>query len=194
MSKSAKRKSTSSPKTPSKKQKSDINLDEDDTEISFVNLMNVILVKEQVRPACMFQDDIELYKNTLRLIKKDFPMLKISKYADDIIVSYNDYNKQKNINIGEILGYPPICVKDFGLGNDKYEYKIMIEIEDSIRSEVTDEFELFVFVCSRDLSNTKYVKDFVSNANKALDNPIYKKYFNIFNAVFKKVRIDIKEK
>ena len=84
-------------------------------------LLNVILVKEKVRPAMLIQpidynevnNNGEFTKFILNEIKIKFPQLKQSIFTIGIIISYIDYSMDLILNkekIGNILGYP--CFND----------------------------------------------------------------------------------
>lgn len=124
--------------------------------ITLDNLLNVILVNEDVRPACLIQPadnnertgDDPITKSILQGIKTEFPELLQSDNYDSyqgIIISKVDYNGKKDISLermGEILGYP--CYTDFNNMNpDDTSYSINIHVY--IKNE--QRIQLLVNIC-----------------------------------------------
>jgi hypothetical protein len=108
-------------------------------EIGLYNLINLILVKERVRPAFLLQPQDkgnENIREIINAIKDYFPELIHSKdYSiyQGIIISYEDFNgKEISLNeMGRILGYP--CHEDFEeidhINDDTYTAEIIINME-----------------------------------------------------------------
>jgi len=106
------------------------------SNISVENILSLILVKENIRPAFLFQSTFFSKNNSsvlseLNEIKKMFPEL---IYSDDYtnyqgtIISKKKYNGRSNITneeMGKILGYP--CYNDFNsLDKSKQYYTIEV--------------------------------------------------------------------
>jgi hypothetical protein len=108
-------------------------------EIGLYNLINLILVKERVRPAFLLQPQDkgnENIKEIIKSIKNYFPELIHSKnYSiyQGVIISYEDFNgKEISLNeMGRILGYP--CHEDYEeidhINDDTYTADIIVNME-----------------------------------------------------------------
>jgi hypothetical protein len=145
-------------------------------------LINIILVKEDVRPAMLIQPADykerdgkgEKTKSILDAIKKEFPELKQSEdyqRYQGIIISKIDYNGKNDIsleNMGEILGYP--CYKDF---NDIDSNEISYGITVFAYLNSGEKIEIFSNVC-KDESQIEVFQDFAVKAKTALDKEEYK--------------------
>jgi len=89
--------------------------------IGMENVLSLILVNENIRPAFLFQPRIKNNKETndtiIEKMKEEFPELHYSdKYQNyqGVIISKKNFNHGKNISneqMGKILGYP--CYKGF---------------------------------------------------------------------------------
>jgi hypothetical protein len=108
-------------------------------EIGLYNLLNLILVKERVRPAFLLQPQDkgnENIREIINVIKEYFPELIHSKdYSiyQGILISYEDLNgKEISLNeMGRILGYP--CYEDYEeidhINDDTYTAEIIVNME-----------------------------------------------------------------
>lgn len=108
-------------------------------EIGLYNLINLILVKERVRPAFLLQPQDkgnENIREIINAIKDYFPeLIHSNDYSiyQGIIISYEDFNgKEISLNeMGRILGYP--CHEDFEeidhINDDIYTAEIIINME-----------------------------------------------------------------
>jgi len=144
--------------------------------IGINNLLNVILVKEDVRPAMLLQPadykestgNDPKTKRVLDAIKSEFPELKQSEnyqIYQGIIISKNDYDDQKISleRMGEILGYE--CFRDFAdikKSDETYRITILAHLNNG------SEEELFTNVC-KNKSKENMFQDFAVKAKKAFD-------------------------
>ena len=108
-------------------------------EIGLYNLINLILVKERVRPAFLLQPQDKGNENIRKIInaiKDYFPeLIHSNDYSiyQGIIISYEDFNgKEISLNeMGRILGYP--CHEDYEeidhINDDTYTAEIIIKME-----------------------------------------------------------------
>jgi len=137
------------------------------------SLMNIILVSEKIRPACLLQyfDWNKYIKSLIKIVENNFPKLKVSEDYQEFqgfIISYNDYNKQIiDLNkMGKILGYP--CYGDFDPLNAKnritYNISIIVYLENGKKMDI------MVNICN---DKTK-INEFEILASKIL--PALKKY------------------
>jgi len=155
-------------------------------KIGITNLLNIILVKENVRPAMLIQPvNYNEYRGTdkkmtiiLNAIKLHFPELYQSEnytnYQGTIISKIN-FNGQhiSNERMGKILGYP--SYKDFqNMDKNKDNYTIIIEVfYKNINSSVEYSIEIFANYC-KDLSKLIKYKILSSRFEKILKNNKYK--------------------
>jgi len=108
-------------------------------KIGLYNLINLILVKERIRPAFLLQPQDKGNENIdeiINIIKFHFPeLIHSTDYSiyQGIIISYDDFNG-KTITLsdmGKILGYP--CYKDYEkidyMNDDTYTANIIINME-----------------------------------------------------------------
>jgi hypothetical protein len=145
-------------------------------------LINIILIKEDVRSAMLIQPVNynesngrgEKTKSILDAIKREFPELKQSEDYETyqgIIISKTDYNGKKDIsleNMGEILGYP--CYKDFnniGINDTSYEINIYAYLNTGKK------IEIFANIC-KDESQLEIFQKIALKAKEALDKEEYK--------------------
>ena len=108
-------------------------------EIGLYNLINLILVKERVRPAFLLQPQDKGNENIRQIINaiKDFfpELIHSNDYSiyQGTIISYEDFNgKEISLNeMGRILGYP--CHEDYEeidhINDDTYTAEIIINME-----------------------------------------------------------------
>ena len=108
-------------------------------EIGLYNLINLILVKERIRPAFLLQPQNEGNENIdeiINIIKSYFPeLIHSTDYSiyQGIIISYEDYNAEiiSLSKMGKILGYP--CYKDYEkidyINDDSYTADIIVNME-----------------------------------------------------------------
>jgi hypothetical protein len=124
------------------------------TEIGLYNLINLILVKERIRPAFLLQPQDEGNENIgeiINTIKMYFPeLLHSTDYSiyQGIIISYDDFNGTiiSSSDMGKILGYP--CYKDYEkidhINDNTYTAEIIVNMESGnsisiIRNKCLDE-------------------------------------------------------
>ena len=147
------------------------------------DLLSLILVKENVRPACLFQppslfqpnNTIEKTKteSIIKQMKTLFPDLIFSENGNyqGIIISKTNYNGRNNITneeMGKILGYP--CYKDFDKINKNIPY-YTIEIV-----ALTTKGERITLLTNVSLNKNKLpvFKKIAQMAKEVLDKEIYK--------------------
>lgn len=149
-------------------------------KIGINNLLNVILVNEDIRPACLIQpinynetdanDPITNY--ILNEIKILFPNLKQSnnyKEYQGVIISKKEYDQRNDISnkkMGEILGYP--CFKDFEkikINSDFITYTIEIVVR--LKKE-SFPIKILTNVCS-DKTKIRMFKEIADKAKKVFD-------------------------
>jgi hypothetical protein len=142
------------------------------------NLLNLILVKEGVRPAMLLQPadykeatgDDPKTKKILGAIREMFPELKQSEnyqIYQGIIISKNDYDGQEISleRMGEILGYE--CFRDFAhikKTDETYRITIVVHLNNGLKEE------LFTNVCKNKTKENTF-QDFAVKAKKAFDKP-----------------------
>jgi len=108
-------------------------------KIGLYNLINLILVKERIRPAFLLQPQDEGNENIgeiINTIKIHFPeLIHSTDYSiyQGIIISYDDFNGKiiSLSDMGKILGYP--CYKDYEkmdhMNDDTYTADVIINME-----------------------------------------------------------------
>ena len=108
-------------------------------EIGLYNLINLILVKERIRPAFLLQPQDKGNENIdeiINIIKIYFPeLIHSTDYSiyQGIIISYEDFNGEiiSLSKMGKILGYP--CYKDYEkidyINDDSYTADIIVNME-----------------------------------------------------------------
>jgi len=152
-------------------------------KIGIDNVLNVILVNENVRPAMLVQPadygesthNDPKTKSIIESIKEYFPNLLFSQdyeiYQGVIISNTDEYNGRKDISLekmGEILGYP--CYKDFTNRNpDEMSYGIEVYVQEK-NGKVS---QLFANRC-KDETNIEKFKTFAEKAKIAFDKEEYK--------------------
>jgi hypothetical protein len=139
--------------------------------IGIVNILNLILVKENVRPAMLVQPQDygeatgkdNKTKSILEAIKEHFPeLLQSDDYEEyqGIIISRTNYNGEEISleRMGQILGYP--CYKDFNnINPDLTSYSIDIYVHLNNGKQI----QLFANVC-KDENAIDNFKTIVENA------------------------------
>jgi hypothetical protein len=162
-------------------------------EIGLNNLLNIILVLENIRPAFLIQpvDYGETSHNDpktkyiLKCIKDNFPNLIHSftyETYQGIIISKSDYNNRYDIDtttMGKILGYP--CYLEFNnldRNNEIYSITVIVKFIDGKKVDV------FTNVC-KDLLNlhifqtlAQKIKEVLMNNIELLDNRVTDVYIN----------------
>jgi hypothetical protein len=148
------------------------------TKIGLDNLLNIILVLENIRPAFLIQpiDYGETSHNDpktrdiLQCIKDNFHNLIHSfKYEtyQGIIISKSNYNYRYDIDntaIGQILGYP--CYLEFNnldRNNETYSITVMVKFIDG------NEIDVFTNVC-KDLTNLNKFEKIAHQSKEVLIN------------------------
>jgi len=155
-------------------------------EIGLNNLVNIILVLENIRPAFLIQpvDYGETSHNDpktrdiLKCIKYNFPNLIHSftyETYQGIIISKSNYNDRYDIDnteIGKILGYP--CYLEFDnldRNNETYSITVMVKFMDG------KEIDVFTNVC-KDLTNLIIFEKIAHQSKEVLiNNTEYNKLF-----------------
>lgn len=147
-------------------------------KIGYSELLNVILVDNDVRPAMLIQpaDYSEATgadpktKSILMNIKKEFPnLIQSEKYSGSyqgILISKKSFDNEKIdlIGMGKVLGYP--CYSDFGkTDKNKGSYTKEIVAFFAEDSYILPQ-QLIANVCSDNL-RAKEFEDIASNAEKA---------------------------
>jgi hypothetical protein len=147
-------------------------------EIGLENLLNIILVIENIRPAFLIQpiDYGETSHNDtktrylLQCIKYNFPYLIHSFEYENyqgILISKSNYNgiyDIDNTTMGKILGYP--CYLEFNnldRNNQTYSISVMVKLEDG------QEINLFSNVC-KDLTNLNIFQTIAQKSKEVLIN------------------------
>lgn len=167
-------------------------------EIGLENLLNVILVKEGIRPAMLIQpanygettSNDKITKSITQAIKRNFPyLIQSDKYKifQGILISKIDYNNRTDISLekmGEILGYP--CYKDFITNSNETDYSV--EVYAFVKNH--QEISLFANVC-KDETNIEQFKIFASKAKEVFDKPEYKNMFVLNGIEIDKVDVEI---
>jgi hypothetical protein len=148
------------------------------TKIGLDNLINIILVLENIRPAFLIQpiDYGETSHNDpktryiLQCIKDNFPSLIHSfkyKHYQGIIISKSNYNDRYDIDnttIGQILGYP--CYLEFDnldRNNETYAITVMVKLNDG------KEVDVFTNVC-KDLTYLNMFETLAQKSKEVLIN------------------------
>jgi hypothetical protein len=110
-----------------------------DHKLGLYNLINLILVKERIRPAFLLQPQDkgnENIKEIIKSIKHYFPeLIHSNDYSinQGTIISYEDFNRREiSLNeMGRILGYP--CHEDYEeidhINDDTYNADIIVNME-----------------------------------------------------------------
>jgi hypothetical protein len=165
-------------------------------------LVNIILVKDDVRPAYLLQfANYDEYNNkgiiTSSLAneaKHLFPEFILStdySVNQGIIISKKNYNGRNDIDLdkmGEILGYNDYCKKKFTL-IDRDIDNYYIEFYYKIRGEERN--NLFTVVCDKvELEEIITCNNFVIKAKKALQDEKNKKY--LFGLLVEDISYEIK--
>jgi hypothetical protein len=161
------------------------------------DLINVILVKERVRPAMLFQP-IHYKERThhdvksttiLEGIKETFPHLIHSGNYDTyqgVLISYENYDNQEIdlAEMGKILGYP--CYKDYcSINEDKISYSIKINaiFESGISQEI-------IVNRSKDITKLKLFDNYAKQFEEVLRK---EETIQLIGETIKKVEVEIQE-
>jgi hypothetical protein len=157
-------------------------------EVEPINLLNIILVMEDVRPAMLFQpinygepnSSYPISTQILTSLKEAFPDLYYSEnYStyQGVIISKQSYNSNFNISLermGQILGYP--CYQDININNrtpgdnnKTNDYRISINAYFHNKKSV----ELFINV-AKDTSKLPLFHEIAKNAENVLKSDKYK--------------------
>ena len=168
-------------------------------QIGIENVLNVILVNENVRPAMLLQPanyneatgKDPKTKSIIEAIKNHFPTLLFSEdyqTYQGVIISKTQYNGQEISleRMGEILGYP--CYKDFNTIDPTHiSYSINVYVKQKNTNETV---ELFSNIC-KDETNIEKFKTFAEKAKIALNK---KEYHDILNGIeIDKVDVEIEK-
>ena len=159
--------------------------------IGLRNFINLILVKEGVRPAFLLQPaeygeargNDEVTSNVLREIRKVFPDLKFSeeyKIYQGILISKEDFNGRDDITLnemGRILGYP--CYSDFGEEDLPFSLGLEVEVQKISSGKKIKEL-LFVNKC-KDESKKALFERIAARASTALAKPENKEMLKQFD-------------
>jgi hypothetical protein len=147
-------------------------------KIGLDNLINIILVVENIRPAFLIQpiDYGETSHNDpktryiLRCIKYNFPNLIHSFQYENyqgIIISKSNYNGVYDIDntkIGQILGYPSYLEFDnLDRNNETYSITVMVKLNDG------NEIDIFSNVC-KDLTYLNMFEKIAQKSKEVLIN------------------------
>ena len=147
------------------------------TSIAFENILSLILVKENIRPACLFQPTVTAtttVSSVLSEIISTFPtLIHSNNYTiyQGTIISKKNYNGRSNIKteeMGKILGYP--CYKGFNtLDRSKPYYTI--EVVATLKNE--HKYYILTNVCPDKSKLMKFTK-FAEKAKRAFEKEKYK--------------------
>jgi len=161
------------------------------------DLINVILVKEKVRPAMLFQP-INYKERThydpnshaiLEEIKNTFPyLIQSGNYNtyQGVIISYENYDNQEIdlVEMGKILGYP--CYKDYGnINEDEISYSIKINaiFESGLSEEI-------IVNRTQDLTKLKLFDNYVIQFEEVLRK---EETIQLLGETINKVEVEIQE-
>lgn len=145
------------------------------TNIGVEDILSLILVKENIRPAFLFQSTSTLNNklSVLNQIKVIFPTLIHSNdYTtyQGTIISKKNYNGRRDITMeemGKILGYP--CYKGFESLDRSKEY---YTIEVVAKSTNKYKYQILTNVCSNKLNLSKFTK-FAEKAKQVFNKKEY---------------------
>jgi len=145
--------------------------------IAFEDILSLILVKENIRPACLFQPTVTAITtifSVLSEIKSTFPTLIHSNdytIYQGTIISKKNYNGRRNITteeMGKILGYP--YYKEFNtLDRSKLYYTI--DVIATLKNE--HKYYILTNVCPDKSKLIKFTK-FAEKAKRAFEKEKYK--------------------
>jgi hypothetical protein len=163
--------------------------------IGIDNLLNLILVIENVRPAYLFQPidykessaDGEKSKHILNQIKEVFPELKHYDTYQGVLISKKELNIDKNTIIssdemGRILGYP--CWDGFSKIDSTKEttYGVRIIVIQTIKPFIYKETELISNICKDFSQFSNAYNNFIDRCEFVFARTPYN-YLNIKNVV-----------
>ena len=146
------------------------------------NMLQLILVKEGVRPAFLLQPadykertgDNPRMKTILEAAKRMFPDLKQSDQYESYqgtLISKQDYNGRTDIQkkeMGRILGYP--CFTDVDQMDPQ---KTLYGIDVMVSTQDGNQFQLFGNRCADDTKRNAF-EEFARRAKQVFDKPEYK--------------------
>jgi len=154
------------------------------------DLLNLILVTENVRPACLFQPinynesskEGEKSKQILNKIKKLFPELKHYDTNQGILISKKEFNIKEisfisGEKLGKILGYP--CWDGFSKIDSENETTYSIDIIAVVENK---EIQLIANVCKHYSTYLNEFKEFIQNCKSVFFKDSYN-YLHISDVI-----------
>jgi hypothetical protein len=121
-------------------------------------LINLILVNEDIRPAYLYDDNIDILNSMIHL----FPDLNIFKFGNNIFISKQKLSLDdvsSNENIGKILGYPTYRDYETSIHSDKYNLSLYVKVK---HHKKIQHVYLFNYIS---LTNNSSIEIFVNKAN-----------------------------